>query len=254
MRLESKFKDYYDHGLSYGIDPLVHYHRVTEELNDQDIHVPNMRYVRNGKRTGDYVKTGILGILGFCGVEYPFVDYRYGFYSSSRGSRIEDYSPKHWIFYQKEENPIELIDKYIKTITVDNEPYHIFDRRLVPTDPKTKDFRKIKIFYDAQHDKLERCKTSEIFEKFNVPIYAKVHRSFNSYHSKPVLILNPRLMDFNFQAVEPNGIKVFQTISQYISSLNAKNQMPLVDHDDKTIRDSKGFNKFSFRKDPSKDK
>src|SRR5688572_23146889 len=61
MRLHSDFHDYYDHAIGYGIDEKVHYNRfrknVDIELKSQSDRPPHNRS----------------GILGFCGVLYPFI-------------------------------------------------------------------------------------------------------------------------------------------------------------------------------------
>lgn len=87
MRIISKFKDYYDCGMSYGFDKDFHYVRNTEIIpcakdvfSYRLICPPNMM-------TTDCDSAG-LGIIGFCGEYFPLVCH---FDSSGTGPRMITY-------------------------------------------------------------------------------------------------------------------------------------------------------------------
>lgn len=95
MRIISKFKDYYDCGMSYGFDKDFHYVRDTEivpGLSD----VFSYRLIRPPNIMITECDSSGLGIIGFCGEYFPFVTH---FDSSGTGPRIITYKA-------------EVIDKY----------------------------------------------------------------------------------------------------------------------------------------------
>ena len=64
MRLHTDFHDYYDNAVGYGIDEKVHYSRFSRDV---DIHLKSIADRPIHRRSG---------ILGFCGVLFPFVSVR----------------------------------------------------------------------------------------------------------------------------------------------------------------------------------
>lgn len=96
MRIISKFKDYYDCGMSYGFDKDFHYVRNTEIIElKKDVFSyrlicpPNMM-VKECDNSG-------IGIIGFCGEYFPFVSH---FDSSGTGPRIITYTVERIEKYQ----------------------------------------------------------------------------------------------------------------------------------------------------------
>ena len=248
MRIQSKFKDYYDYGMSFGQDPLIFYDRTTKVIEGEevrDLWTPQVDLVRNGKFIPSYPyddeRVRCSGVVGFCGVEYCFADFRAIMSATDNYDPRYKEDPKKWIKYNQEWRKLELSQKKV------NDGY---EWDLIPTTLTEEDYPWHLRFQTGSRvaRNLNAHPTNSLFEKYQVPVYAIV--TFKRYTIR--LILNPCLADFNFMAIEPDGIQAFQKISQYISSLNAKNQMPPVNHDDETKRDSHGFDKFSFRKDKQK--
>ncbi len=65
------------------------------------------------------------------------------------------------------------------------------------------------------------------------------------------ITLNPRLADLEFQRILP-PYDVFQSIETYLFNELAEQTNPPVEISDDIRRDAHGFDKRSFRKDPSK--
>jgi hypothetical protein len=220
MRIVSKFKDYYDVGQGLGYDPSIVYVREEKEIIfDKKYH----RY--NPSR----------GIIGFCGKLYPFVEYHFRekekekkvfFYSLDDVNKFveQTFSDKEKENYNKKDRSFYSISKY-KSYNIN---YHLswtFDR-MEYAFALTKDLGKL-----------------EYFAKYNTPIFIAPD------HSK--LIINGLLRPWEFyKAVDP--YTAYQEISMFVGGVLLAPTNPIPDIDDETMRDVKGFDKWSFRKEPKK--
>ena len=90
-------------------------------------------------------------------------------------------------------------------------------------------------------DNVER--NIKLHEEFNSPIFV-VYNSFEETN----LVINPCLRDLQFQKVfEP--YTTFQEIDMFLSGVMQSPEKNMINISDKDMRDKKGFNDKSFKKD-----
>lgn len=224
MRIISKFKDYYDSGIAYGVDPHIVYVRNTDEVSVES------NSVRIWPRR--------FAVIGFCGQLFPCRDWR-----------EEDSSlPKECILFGD--------NIHTKQITVSLKTY-IGAGGVTRTDKSWKMTRaggwhvitnrqEYEEFQAGHFDDLKR-----FFEKFNTPIFFLKKQRWSDDNK---VIINPCLKDLNF-AGQFNAMDAFQKISQFVVNLNVKNQMPEMQPSTEKINVMRhGMDKHSFRRNshPSK--
>lgn len=89
------------------------------------------------------------------------------------------------------------------------------------------------------------------FGNLKQPDYSKLFQEYPLFLiSGDDALFNPKLDTLGFQRVM-DPYTIFQEIRMWLSN-KASPAKPIPHIDDKTMAEAKGFNKFSFRKDPSK--
>lgn len=237
MKIHSDFKDYYDPVLKYlgGEDDNINYVRKTEEIDitEKDYEVTIPRGYRDR-----YFSYRNIHVIGFCGKIYYC-------------TRV---NLSNYYVGMDNEKIIEEVDK------MDNSGgYHYWSAKeigyLIGHEFDLQDYWRNLTFHNP-------LKFEELFVRYSVPCfsfglkYVSNVQENNSWKEeiKQQLILNPCLKDYSFQRVmDPNT--ALQELRMYFSSvmtekMNAK--MPV--GDDKVLAASKGFDKWSFRKTPTKKK
>lgn len=218
MRIISPFRDYYDciSGMTYNEDDIVYYR--TERTIKEKVDLP-----RPGKRKFYFesLDFGIKEILGFCGKLY----YRYYVRNPKTHQNVYSFSD------------IE-IDKYIKDYYSDKH-YQQFCGQ------KTKHY-KDRLFRSFTKDEITSSlrhppEHTQIFEQYKCPMF-----SYSSRYSE--LTLNPRLNRINFQCIF-DPYQAYQEISMFLGNMAFPNK-PIPTVSDEDMIQAKGFDKFSFRKDP----
>jgi hypothetical protein len=212
MRIISKFKDYYDGGASFGVDVTHTYIRESKDIN--------------------YIKYPYYcDVIGFCGKIYPF----------DNAISILNDDPKQFTNYDTDYKFEQYKDDSY------NERY-----RLVKEDGKYWTFYSHLMEHKSPHSKKEYFdiirsdkKLLEIFLQYSVPIFHIGH--VPGYYEK-ILTLNPCLKDYAFYKIF-DTIQAFQEIQMYISNVIVSDTKVVVPvGSDNVIRDSKGFDKWTFRK------
>lgn len=152
--------------------------------------------------------------VGFCGKIYPGVMHLYP---------DKNYNYQYKIFYKKEE-VVQFIE--------DNPDLD----RLLSFDKYSKSSFN-KHFTEENYSGLKN-----IFSKYNVPCFVKdIHKN--------VLITNPPLRDWEFfKVLDP--WTTYLELSMYVSGVLLSNVKPIPEIDDETLASAKGFDKWSFRKEP----
>lgn len=210
MRIISSFYDYYDILQSY-TDDLV-YVRESSEL-------PGCRDIRSYTHYHKHSLGIDFCVIGFCGKYYPAI------HMLSR------------IIYNVEE--LNALLSHIPTQR----------RKLIPEDDIarlttwiTGEVVKIPIYGYTSRTKEQRDKAIA---------FMGTHFSYKCasiYLDEKVLVLNPNLSKLNFQKVFP-PYEAFQELSMFIgNATHPERNIPHVD--DKTLAEAKGFDKWSFRKEP----
>lgn len=229
MRIVSKFSDYYDLGVSYGIDKNIYFDRKLENVLDNNFISTRSREKTINEATYFFYP----GIIGFCGKLYPFVFIRKYEKIVGRIRQDEKLLDEKFI-YEKE----ELI-KYIG-LTEKERSYSYFL-------PDT--------LFD--YSSIEKDNLKSIFSKYKTPIFSYAGITFDGYDVPDAirmssgLNINPILSKFKFSLVK-DAIVAFQEISMYLGALKHP-EIETTDMDDKIIAQSKGFNCMSFKKQGKKD-
>jgi len=224
MRIISKHRDYYDSCMRYGMDKTFVYARNREEIPVSEVDTKFDRlsqrplfYSRNMPQ-GHPFSNVREGAVGFCGKIYPFV------------SSVIDFENEEF-FYNAE--AFERFYAHLK---------------------RHKSFEKDYSRYFKEVDKHFRqnpvVENESLFLEMNVPSLA-IEGSLD-YRGEHHLVKNPTLKDYKFYKVF-DPFSAYQEISMFLGNqlCNTKEaEVPV--GDDIVLAQSKGYNKWSFRKEPSK--
>tara|TARA_Y100000034_G_scaffold136985_1_gene218011 strand:+ start:16908 stop:17600 length:693 start_codon:yes stop_codon:yes gene_type:complete len=230
MLIKSKFRDYYDNSASYGIDKTVVYSRDTikddklfhEKFKERSYRTEKYFYPKSESRyrmyRSDYNTdnyTVNTFLIAFCGKYYP-------------GYKFVKTNEEH-IFYSKEE-VIDFYNKNNMEIEKDRRGFFSGVNSLVYMEK----------FFDRNTWKY----LDELFQEFKVPVFALEGKT---------IINNPVLKDYKFGKVKKSP-EAFQDIFMYISGVLGTNENEMINISDEDKRDKKGFDKWSFKKLPTKKK
>jgi hypothetical protein len=235
VRIQSTFKDYYDTGMAHGHDDSLVYMRYPKEIEvpkkSQFWCAESWRY---GKQPIEYMST----LIGFCGRVWTLLDVAvaYGFYTGDR--------PPRRLCYK-----IEEMDAFVKTHFKEE----VYDEYL----HGAKNYRKavwpwmrgradiVKSFPGP----VKQERYDKVFEEHRCPIFV-VRTEPRS--RKQTLLINPPLKDYEFiRVMDP--YQAFQEISMFLGNM-AEPRKPIPKMSDEDMASIKGFDKYSFRKDPSSKK
>jgi hypothetical protein len=247
MRIISPFHDYYDCIQSYGHDPYPLYLREQKEVS-----VPTLGRMTDHNELFDKISSVhslfeimprtnscYSGAIILCEKAYPFYQYY-------KGDELRFHDPSTLkTFYD--------IPKLIDALSKDKHQSAKND---------VKDFRQTKAPTRTRRKYAERYRyrrnlnphswnrfTSELKE---VP--AEIHRHFNSpvfaisLDRNVKMTINPCLKDYHFQQVM-QPFEVFQEISMYLGNKLVSQMDPNPPISDELKAQSKGFDKYSFRKE-----
>lgn len=263
MKIISKFKDYYDAGLVYGIDNKLVFVRESHSFqNECDSSNTEYLDVQNMYEVGEKRYFQILGgVIGFCGKFYTHFMLRF-FKKVPIGNNatgfeiidsdvaydikaIKDFLEKHNIKYINEDynykNKGLFNLRKIEKIFNENLPY----------DYQISKYRTL--YEPKQYNDYKRYES--IFKEKEVPYfyigqYSSINKKIGSleYFEREMLI--PLLKNHKFAKII-DAYKAFQEISMFLGALNL-NENKIVEIDDKYLAEAKGFNKCSFRKKSEK--
>lgn len=230
MKIVSKFHDYYDIGISMGVDKSVVYVRRPEVIDDDRL--------KNEIRKKIGVHYSSIGVVGFCGKLYPFIvkdhfkndinqsydhtEYKYEF-DESDAERI---AKSVFIFTERIKTRINRIRAVLTQDPVRDD--ELFHRLGSPS------FILFPSLYTREEDRLKER------------LYADVDGRLQD-----ALITNPPLKEVGFYRVV-DAFTAFQELSMYMSGVLSNNQQPPISISDVDMRDAKGFNDRSFKKEPTK--
>jgi len=218
MRIISDFKDYYD-SVQYwnSNDERIWIRKNIEEEEDS---IPKHRYHSVGMMG--------FGILGFCGKLYP-------------------YTIKH-----VQDQVGWLNNEYIHIPS-----HYIYDFFYDPTkDKKLRDSWEYERFVNTWNDLQKSNILKDIFLKREVPMFDIRFDSKNNNHGNPeraYFKINylPILKDLGFYRVM-DAYQTYQAIDMFFSNELVMVDNPIQIKDDIVLRDSKGFDKWSFKTMPTK--
>lgn len=245
MKIISKFHDYYDTSMSFGIDPKLIYFRKQELIDvppsikigyRDEYYLLGGRSFNKSRNTTIYPK---FGIIGFCGIIFPYyyIEIRKPHpHMSARTITIDKYC------YSMDEVDEFMISNFTKNQL----------REYNEKPPKNK----IRWYYSKEarysiENMFNFVQTQpkdlvDIFLNNKIPVY-HLYTAQPKGKNIPEILSNPRLTDLDFVTVK-DPFTAFQDISMYISGVLGTPMMPMPEMPDDDMRDIKGFDKYSFRK------
>lgn len=229
MRIISKFKDYYDSSMGYGVDPNIVYLRNTTDPSKEQIKIfepivkiyksiPDELKLPSDPITSLYIKQIIL--IGFCGKLYP---------AFQIGDNVF-YTTQKFVKYIKPIISSKNMEKIEEILNKEIWGY-LYNHKITHKS------------WENTVNEMTNKTFDEIFIKLEVPIFV-----IKSFGRDITYELNPNLRLLNFQTVKP-PTEAFQEIFMYVGNQLAKQQDPVpINVPDKFLSQKKGFDEWSFRK------
>ncbi|CAA6827121.1 MAG: Unknown protein [uncultured Sulfurovum sp.] len=236
MRIISKFSDYYDMGLVYGIDDKLRFKRETKRI-DESLLALQFVTIHFSKNNRKYKFTIFLNLIVFCHRDYFFVQVVLSEVTRKNKKEIYKEIKSDYCYVMKEvDDCIASFYKPIKEIETENIEFSGWGNSNCYQ-------------YIEKHLNPKEISRVHLLEKYKVP-YLFIGK-YPNVDSRQIVLL-PKLKDFKFsKAVE--AMNAFQQVSMYLGERNSQKE-EIVQIDDKYLAQGKGFNCYSFRKVPTKKK
>lgn len=241
MRIISKFKDYYDSSIGYGIDPGIVYKRVDQAY--QLAHLPRheaqiVKDVRAAILTPDRIAGELFDhvYVGFCGKIYGGLAYHVGAEGPNVPVSKRTYWDGHFRHYET--------SWQFAWAERDVDPEELVKERRLPGRYGFKQCETMQEWF-TRNRHLRVQSNTDIFTKYGIV-------SFILHNGQ--LITDGVLSSVRFQRVLDN-FTAFQEISMFISGvLGTFDEVAPEPITDELRAHTKGFDKRSFRRDPTKKK
>jgi hypothetical protein len=243
MKIISKFQDYYDIGIAYGVDEKLRFERVTKVKEEScGWGEPWSHYIFKNQQW--YRVWFFFDIIGFCGDIYPLVHITI---EQNKGTNKEPnyVSVEEQYFYDA-----KTFESYIKE-QVDSKGQIIQESSNYGYSYR----RKLNIITEVkEYFKKDYTKKKTLFKHYDVN-YFIVESSVcmkKKYRQTSVqTTLHPQLKKYKFAKVLA-PMEAFQKLSMYLGAKNEAKE--IVEIDDRYLAQGKGFDCYSFKKMPSKKK
>lgn len=225
MLILSKFHDYYDTAIGYGVDKSIVYHRVKQGS-----------LLPCGEPSNPLGVLDIMGAVVFCGAVYPFVALRYSNaipVPTKEKDLVVCYNLSNYTKAMK-----GVCDDHTRPIL--GHPYSINKKKSIE-DICRGQWRKFEVAITNHINPLE------LHREHHSPvqvIYTRPHRGYSLKRCET--INNPCLKDYRFQKIK-DPFTAFQDISMYISGVLGCKEDNIVVISDTDMRDAKGFDNKSFK-------
>lgn len=240
MRLYSKFHDYYDSSIAYGIDEQCHFNRKSEFV-DIDPRLDEVKEVF--EKSLWWINLDFkFSMLFFCGNIYLRVVY-----------------PTAWnkpdlVFWDKE-SVRQFAEK--KIAKGEKSFANFFKKRASWYSDRRSDYDRVCSVFntiDALNDK----NIVDLHFHYDCPYFVIESERVSVEGGRRVryvskVLTNPELRDLGFQK-HRGSIEAFQEISQFISGVLGGRSPAMVQLEDKDLIKKRGFDNMSFRKAPTKRK
>lgn len=260
MRIFSKYHDYYDSALAFGVDPNIIYKRKEIEFPKYSLeaeYLYGIEFIESTLKRGpnncryyhqqqyNHVSSEPL-ILIFCGKLYPGLRVSINWQRANlHWSEVDDHHLNKICWSHSDVK--SHLEKY--KIEWEKEPrgrkqqWGRYGRHLRFTSDNVKEFFDLSLFGNID------MKVQDIHFKFDTPSIAIWHR--DSF--KCPVIFNPVLKDIDFiRRLDPYN--TFQELSMFISGVMGGQTPKMVEVSDEIRKQKHGFDETSFRKPPQKTK
>jgi hypothetical protein len=239
MRIFSKFHDYYDTAIGYGIDPNIiysrkkQYHKFDSPIGN-NIHIERGRKILSEVSRNDHISNKKIGITNavvvfFCGKQYVGIKISY------RGV-----FGLHSDFCYDVEGIKRFYKKYKKILPKKSKNRSFFQTKDILSE------RNLKIFFknygnkDVSHD--------PHFDYDSPAILIKQQRDVDEDGE---ITVNPILKDIKFYKCL-DSFTTFQELSMFIGGVMGGKVPKMIEINDKDRIAMHGFNEWSFRKESTK--
>ncbi|MEJ2498771.1 MAG: hypothetical protein P8Y46_05565 [Sulfurovaceae bacterium] len=246
MKIISKFHDYYDIGIAYGVDEKLRFERITMDASTTIDELRSVTKMVYKKQSQYYRILCHFNVMLFCGKAYPLV------YIKTESITKEN---KKFIYKSVDENycySVEEVDKYISN--------HHMPLSELKDDYETmgysywqaKDFKT----YVKNHFTQTFEKTLALFELYKKPYFYIESKYWINEKGIDCISINtillPQLKQYKFVNVVP-PMQAFQEISMYLGALDLVEEQTVC-IEDKYLAQAKGFDCYSFKNLPSKNR
>jgi len=229
MRIISDFHDYYDAVQATGQDQTLLYLRKAVEEETKDYPFPMIAYHRRWSWWSRMSDPSVSQYtIGFCGKIYPVVNCGHNTYCHN----VEDVD-----VYMEANYREKVLEEY--RYPLKHSRHHRYWDAALCRNAFEKWFEEMKAKQNA---------FGHIFLKHKCPIF--IASCEEGRHGDKKFVYDGQLKPFEFfRVIEP--FTAFQEISMFLGGMAMPNR-PIPEVSDKDLAAAKGFDKFSFRKDPSK--
>lgn len=222
MIIHSKFRDYYDIGLSYGIDTDLHWNREQYEVIGESIPAKLRKISANTPYSNSHEIEGYTVLLaGELSEVYTFKDRRSGSIVTKNG---REEAKEYYL------SECDVRQCYYSHCGVFKKESGSFGKREALCDVLTEDV------------------IGSLHRAYNSPVLAigdsPSPGPYDKFHSK--LVVNPCLKDIGFQSIV-GPYTCFQKISMYLSGALGCTESNMVEVSDETQKYKKGFDDNSFK-------
>ena len=217
MLIISKFHDYYDSAIAYGVDKTCVYERTTKIIEENKWVNPYAEF--NNKTSGFHLTKHTIGFAG-------------NIYRCVKVIERNRYTHKNQeLCFYKAETLIEYMKEH--GIGLKQKGFSQWGN-IYKSEANVRDY----------FDKEIKQKIYDVFREYHVPIFI-----INS----DKIILNPSLKEFKFGKIK-DSVTAFQEIHQYLAGVLGNKEKDTIDIPDKIRVQQHGFNDWSFKKLPGQKK
>jgi len=245
MKIVSKFHDYYDSLLNLYVDeknPVWIRNEIVKETRLPFDEMIGSFFSASNRFSDIYPICTSSGVIVFCGTTYPYFIVEMDTGEPLPTPTLKNKTKTIAVFDKQ-----EIIDLECEFLLKQSDWYvkRVFS--------KSKVTESINTYYAEiqKHDwdKLHKEHSSPVLlvknKKYDVNLKTK---------SNHVVVVNPKLSDFNFaKIIDPYS--AIQQIDMYLNNQLASDKMTPIEVSDKVMQYAKGFDhKYSFKKEPTKKK
>ena len=244
MKIISKFQDYYDIGIAYGVDEKLRFVRQSTEVKTS-LSTKTTAIINYKKASLNYKIILYFELIVFCGTIFPYVRVVHK-QIYTRDKKLYTRDEEQDFFYSLESLNIFFVKKYKALNEIKySQAYYNHGWRSETLEDRIKEF-----FMGVYTEMLT------IFDKYKVP-YFSIEQSYIFNENNYMRInytckLLPQLKAYKFAKIVP-PMQAFQEISMYLGQLDLAEDNT-VTIEDKYLAQGKGFNCYSFKKMPTKKK